>query len=348
MIKLLLLICSLSFPLFANSKIHENVLICGICRDVETRLPYTIKIMEQIGELFDDYKIIVYENNSKDDTRNLLKNWKHSNAKVFSISEDVLKSDLEKVIVNKNTNGSFFRPEEIARARNIVQDIAMSKRFSKYKYIIWMDMDFKIPPKFEGIIETFQSTQEWDAVLAYGIDPPGYFWDWYAFRDTIYPLGSELLGNDWWYMPKQLKLDQKDDWYPVYSAFGGCGIYKKSSIKGCRYSAVVTEDLEKLTRVLIDQGTCEEHPQILKYLTSINSLEDILKIDKPRPNLPKIEHSNVGIILNDFQQPVIWRMSTFVYQYPSVCEHVPFHSSMIMKGHGKIFINPRLLFTYGG
>ncbi len=115
-------------------------------------------------------------------------------------------------------------------------------------------MDFKIPPKFEGIVETFQDQRDWDAVLAYGVDPSRTYWDWYALRDRNYPIGSELLGNYWWYMPKKLSLNMNSDWYPVYSAFGGCGIYKKSSIQDCRYSAVVTEDLDLLTQWQIEKG----------------------------------------------------------------------------------------------
>lgn len=347
MIRFFLLFLSSSISLFGQAVIPEKVLICGVCRNVESQLPYTMKIMQDIGGLFEDYRIIVYENNSTDRTSKMLNNWMRYNSRVVVKSEFVGKSELEKVIVNLNTDNSFFRPELIARARNIVLDIAMSDLYQKYPYVIWMDMDFKRPPALEGIIETFTSNREWDAVFAYGIDPQGIYWDWYAFRDDVYPIGSELLGNDWWYMPKKFSLNQTNDWYPVISAFGGCGIYKKSSILGCRYSALVTEDLELVAKQLITQGQCDSHPQILKYLNGLKDLQSIVKVDFPRPNLPKVEDPKVGVLLHSFQDPVIWKMSTFVYQYPSVCEHVPFHASMIVNGHGKLFINPRLVFTYG-
>ncbi|HSW85925.1 MAG TPA: hypothetical protein VLG49_00335 [Rhabdochlamydiaceae bacterium] len=335
-------VCSCSYA----SAISEKVVICGICRDVESRLPHTIAIMEKIGALFQDYRIVVYENNSIDGTKNQLRRWRQRNSRVLVQSEDINRGDLAKSIINVKNDGHFYRPEEIARARNIVLDRAMSEEFQDFPYIIWMDMDFKIPPALRGIVEVFQSGREWDAVFAYGIDPRNTYWDWYAFRDAVYPLGSEFLGNDWWYMKKQFSLSQSDDWYPVYSAFGGCGIYKKSSIEGCRYSAIVTNDLETWMKQMQEQGF--HHHQILMYQESLKKLHRTVYIPSPVSNLPRIEDPNVGIILNEAPDAVVWRMSSFVYQYPSVCEHVPFHASMIVRGHGKLYINPRLVFTYGG
>lgn len=346
--KLSLLIIALSCSLLdIEATLPEKVLICGVCRDVEKPLPYTIQIMEEIGALFSDYRIIVYENNSQDKTSDLLKKWSHENQKVFALSEKIQKTDLANHIINLK-EGDFFRPELIARARNIVLEIAMSDPYNEFTHVIWMDMDFKIPPAFEGIVEAFESDKEWDAVLAYGIDPPGTYWDWYAFRDAVYPIGSELLGNFWWYMPRSFHLDKTMDWYPVSSAFGGCGIYKKASIKNCWYSAVVTEDLDYVAGQIIENGRLAKHLQIMKYDDLLNETTSFIYIPDPLPNMPSIEDPRVGFLLFSENIPLIWRMSSFAYQYPSVCEHVPFHASMIRRGHDKIFINPRLVFTYGG
>lgn len=342
-ISLFCLFCSFSYAV-----IPEKVLICGICRDVESRLPHTIEIMERIGDLFQDYRIIVYENNSTDRTKNILQGWGQRNFRVFVQSENINHEQLASSIINIKHDGKFYRPEEIARARNIVLDKVMSEEYKDFPYVIWMDMDFKIPPALNGIIEVFKSGKEWDAVFAYGLDPTNHYWDWYAFRDAKDPLGSEVLGNDWWYLKKNFSLLQSDDWYPVYSAFGGCGIYKKSSIEGCKYSAIVTKDLEQWVKHMLVQEQFSNNHHILLYQDKMKRLRRTLYIPSPVPNLPKIEDPNRGIFLNDAPDAVVWRMSSFVYQYPSVCEHVPFHASMIVRGHGKLFINPRLVFTYGG
>lgn len=338
------LIIFLCFYNIESNIIPEKVVICGVCKNVQNPLPYTIKIIENIGSLFKDYRVIVYENNSIDSTVNILKKWQNKNSKIKFYSENINQKNLTKVIINK-CKGDFFRPELIARARNIVLDKAMSSEYEDFQYIIWMDMDFTIPPHLNGIIEVFKANKEWDAVFANGISPASGYWDWYAFRDNVDPLGPELLGHDW-YVPKHLSFNKTDDWYPVYSAFGGCGIYKKSSIQGCRYSALVTKDLEIAAKKIIN--TLNTHPKILKYFADLNKLTSKIFIDHPRINLSDISDSKVGVILQNSNDALVWKMNSFTYKYPTVCEHVTFHASMIANGHDKLFVNPRMVFTYNG
>lgn len=329
-----------------HAVIPEKVLICGVCRDVADRLPHAIKIVENIGDLFLDYRVIVYENNSTDSTVKILNDWSNKNANVTIYNENVPDAVLSKEIVNI-CQGKFFRPELIARARNIALDKAMSSAYDEYPYIIWVDLDFKIPPKLEGFIEVFESYRYWDAVFAYGIDPQGCFWDWFALRDKIEPLGPELIGHDW-YKPKRREFNQNDDWYPVYSAFGGCGIYKKSSIKGCRYSATVTRDLEEVVRQILYHKSFVNHPVINQYFTELPKLQKWLLAPEAIAGFPEIKDPLIGLSFDASEGAIAWRMNSFTYQYPVVCEHVTFHASMIVRGHGNLFINPRLIFTYGG
>ena len=207
-------------------------------------------------------------------------------------------------------------------------------------------MECAITPSLEGFIEIFQTNKEWDAVFGFGIDHSGNYKGWNAHRDSVYPIGPELLGDGWSFPDKSCELSEKTGWHPVYSAFGGCGIYKKSSIVGCKYSALVTNDLEKLAKQLIDQGKTTQQPHILKYLSDIEKLSEILYIQYATPKLPKITDPTIGIITHTQKNPIIWKMNSSVYQFPAVCEHVPFHASMILHGHDKLFINPKLVMSY--
>lgn len=342
----MILLFLFAWKLAAWDVVPKKVLVCGVCRDVERRLPYSIKIIENIGNLFQAYKVLVYENNSHDGTVALLRTWERKNKNVQIFSEYLNEKELKKIIVNITRDGKFFRPELIARARNIVLKKAMSNEYKDFDYIIWIDMDFKIEPCYQGIAEIFMSTKEWDAVFAYGVDPSGQYWDWYALRDNVDPLGPELLGHAW-FIPKKLILKPTDDWYPVYSAFGGCGIYKKSSIKNCKYSALVTADLEEVDKNIIEEGKKRKHPKIIDYLNVQSSLKIEKIISEPHVDLPDLKSNNIGIIISDKQDALIWRMNSFTYKYPAICEHVPLHASMIKQGCNKLFINPRMIFTYG-
>jgi len=336
--------------LIFSEKLPQKVVVCGVCKNVADRLPYSIKIMENIGNLCSDYRIIVYENNSTDQTPKLLQAWNMQNSKVLTISEQLTPEECKRIFVNPdwgNKNHDFFKPEPIARARNIVKDIAMSEQYKQFEYLIWIDMDFMIEPAYKGFIEIFTSNKEWDAIFAYSSHPNGQFYDWYAFRDHKYPLGPELLGNYWWDFKKTITLNMKDEWYPVYSAFGGCGIYKKSSIQGCQYSGVVTKDVENFYKqIFLNEPLSNQFIQ--KYFDYIKNLKKTVKVDAPNFSLPDIDDVKTGIIIKNFSKDIIWRIDRAVRKYPAVCEHVALHATMIANGHDKLFINPRLLFHYSG
>lgn len=329
-----------------TAQIPHKVVLCGICKDIAQRIPHSMRIMEKIGNLFEDYRVIMYENNSGDATPQLLKDWQNRNQKVLAITENISKADLDAMVINRHLNGDFFRIELIARARNVVLDTVLSDDYADFSYVIWMDMDFIIEPRYSAIQEIFETDREWDAIFAYGVDPYYRYWDWYALRDCRYPIGAELLGKFWWRLHKQLILDPHGDWYPVQSAFGGCGIYKKESIKGCRYSALVTQDLARCIEQTIQKNKNSSW-LIQWYLQDLQNIQSLVAITNISTQLPNIKDEKVGIKIPNLSQCIIWRMNSDVYKYPGVCEHVPFHASMIARGHDKLFINPRLVFRYG-
>lgn len=325
--------------------IPGKVIICGTCKDVALYLPHTIQIMEKMGRLFEDYRVIISENNSQDDTKIILKDWMKKNKKIFAYMSNLAKTDLNKIVVNTHDDGTYFKVDLIAHGRNIVLDKAMASRFDSYPYLIMMDMDFKCAPPPQSIIEIFRSRQDWDAVFAYGVGTNNIYWDWYALRDYNEPLGPELVGSDW-FTQKKWSLDKTDQWCQVYSAFGGCGIYKRNSIRGCRYSSTITADMEKLYKKVIAAGQCTGHPAILKYLNNVARMPTKIVIPSLHTHLPCIKNPNIGVVLQKETDALTWRMNSFVYQYPAVADHIPFHASMIMRGHKKLFINPRFIFKY--
>ena len=73
-----------------NNKVHmgiqniknKKIVICALARDVEKCFPkYVDKIM-LFTEGFENYNIIIYENDSKDRTRELLREWAQRDKKV--------------------------------------------------------------------------------------------------------------------------------------------------------------------------------------------------------------------------------------------------------------------------
>lgn len=319
------------FTSLSATQIPDKVLICGIGRNIEAAVPNTIRSATQLGSHFADYRVIIYENNSSDKTKQLLQSWANKNPKVQFISEKISKRRIVQELSMKVMN----RTEAIARARNIVLDAAMNKKYSDYKYVIWADLDFLDPWDVESIVETIlHPEQEWDAVFAYGA------YDLFALRSAEFPIGFELLGIPFFDKIDEMKskfiLNRDDPWKRVYSAFGGVGIYKRKALKGCRYSGVVTQDLETLTQLWLANTMglfYTDYQELLSRFTPIELKGEYLK---NRDKLP----DQFGLKMP--KGKIVWFSCTPNTTLAWTCEHVPLHASMILQGHDKLFINPKI------
>ena len=103
-----------------------NCCICGPVKNCESYLPKVLENMEKIGALFDDYKILIYYDKSRDNTLNILKQYQNKNNKML-------------FYVNKQPV-SQFRTHNIAIARNFCLNFVKQNR-EKYPFFIMMDCD---------------------------------------------------------------------------------------------------------------------------------------------------------------------------------------------------------------
>ncbi len=311
----------------AHPKFSEKAIICGTCKNVEKPLPAVIQSIEKIGVLFSDYKVFIYENNSTDNTVSILNKWAERNSNVDITSESFSKEELYSLAISHTFENVPFRTEIIAYGRNIVMKKALESHLDDYTYVFMLDMDFANGYSIKGICDSLTQMIEWDAIFANGIDRQGKYYDQYALRDGVMPLGPELLGNEWWssLATHSLNLNKKNQLKAVYSAFGGLGIYKRNSIKDCYYSGTVTDELEIFVKNFISSNT--NHWQVLKYLNEDKSTHSLIRI------------SNSDDAIN-------WRINSGGYDFPVCCEHVTFHAMMINRGHDKMFINPKMIIQY--
>lgn len=219
---------------------ESSIVVCGIVRNAETGLKRNIPVINSICANFHDYKIVVFENNSKDRTKKILEAWHDSNHEnVFILMEDY---ELEKVIpsykeVKCNPFFSLWRIEKMANLRNKYLDFIDYKGWNP-DYLMVVDLD--ISKIYEGgFFSSFTSSFEWDAVTANGYSYSPSFRKRYHDTYALVELGNEdipqtensIYGNG--YVFRDLKK-----WVPVYSAFGGLSIYRYEKIKGLRYKAI--------------------------------------------------------------------------------------------------------------
>lgn len=223
LIFVLLLVFSYLFIKFKKDKydkVENSAVIVGTARDIEKFLKNTIKKLEMISEIFQKYQIIIYENDSKDNTLNILNNWKNNNKNIEIISE-------------KNVSG--LRTQRLAYGRNILLKKALKLN---YDYLIVIDLDdVNQNLTKDSILSSLNNKNEWAVMCA----NQKKYYDLYALRTY-----DDWLPFDCWDCMK-IKSDRefcinsrnknlpKDRLINVKSCFGGLAIYKMKYINKCVY-----------------------------------------------------------------------------------------------------------------
>lgn len=303
-----------------------KVLICGVCKNIEPFVQNTINNIEDLGSNFDDYHVVIYENNSIDNTKPFLTEWSQNNHRVTIISENLTEDQLSEGVLCFTWNNLPSRMELIAKARNKVLEVIREPRFDDYGFVVMADLDFQSMWPIDEVVKTLLSegNGKWDCVSANGILPDGIYYDRYALRNSEFPFGPELLGDVWWEeIPRTPLKFSSTNWVPVFSAFGGLAIYKRRSILSSVYEGHVTEEFRTDCQNILASLPASQR---LKYL-----------------KLHGVKPTSVRELLNI---PIIFQLNSGYYEYPVCCEHVIFHASMRKHGFGKIFINPQMILRY--
>lgn len=229
---LLLLICIVYIYKFLEKNKNRNitklpnvssVVLIGTARDIEGFLPTTFKNIQMICDCFKKSNIIIYENDSKDKTLELLQNWSLTKKNVNIISE-------------KNVPG--LRTHRLSHGRNIIMDKALAL---KSDYIVVMDLD-NVNDKLtkDAFLSSFKFPNlDWAVMTA---NQYKKFYDVWALRtyDDWMPFDYVeciIEKNDLNYCHRNRvkHIDKNKELISVKSAFSGLGIYKTKYIEKCKY-----------------------------------------------------------------------------------------------------------------
>ena len=281
---------------------------------------------------FPTMNLYMYENNSTDDTPDNLKLWAETNTHVHVKSEVIpMEWFLERSKAQTYDNNAC-RLEIHAVCRNKVLEMmeADGMGLEEDDITIVMDPDIKQvwPTDFlEQLLMNYPKGV--DAVFANGLSLRLTYYDAYTYFDEKHPFGMELIHEDKILSEKYPAITQHIPFdsqpIPVLNAFGGLAVYRSTSLRGSRYSGVVTKDLHAMNLKFI-----EEHPDH-PYVKAVK--------EKPETHY---HGAQLGLYL--FDKELFYRNNAG-YNYPVVCEHVPLHASMRMKGFDKMFILPPLLYV---
>jgi hypothetical protein len=206
-----------------------SAVLCGLARDVQHSLPSMSVRLERLGAMFADYRIVVFENDSRDGTLGFLWAWQQENSRVDVISE---------LLGNRRWGQvcDLERAAKMAEYRNRYVAHAVD-RYPNFDFLIAVDLDLPNGFSYDGVANTFGRT-DWDAVGSNGVLYHGYgsyartpmFFDAWAFRrvgDRRSRTFEEI---------NRLCFRRGERLVPVWSSFGGLAVYRMAPFReGARY-----------------------------------------------------------------------------------------------------------------
>ena len=321
-------------PANISASVNEEVVICSCVRDVEKFASKMITSIESLGKNFSRYKVVVYENNSRDNTKEILRSWQKENPNVCVFVENLSVSSLKRQVFMKIPH----KVEKIARARNFILDLLKDPKLDSYPYVIWVDWNESVWNESEVVPSIASPEHDFDGVFAF-VDT-----DLVSVRTQKYPIGFELLGNEYTsFLPtigKAIAQELSPCWTQVFSGFGGLGIYKKSSLLEGRYAACVTKHLDsQVQKWLHQKEDLQTDLMYQKYL-------DLLKGNEPFvsdfPLLYRDDQFPKVLALKLPEGKMVWFSCTQNTTFAWTSEHVNLHANMAENGKGRFYINPKI------
>jgi hypothetical protein len=230
--------------------IDKTVAIAILARDCEKTLPNNIKKIEHLRTYFKDSTVIVIENDSIDQTKNVLKEWERNARHVVVISEDCH----TKTIPDKSKECPFpgtsmYRMEKMCFFRNKYMDYLRNINI-EYDYLMIIDIDID-SFDVQSIIDTIiNAPSDWTTLFANGVRYLKIFKKIKIGYYDTYPLllcnenadDNIIIEKTYKEMAenavKIIKVLKKKKFVSCVSAFGGIGIYKYPYIKNEHYYTI--------------------------------------------------------------------------------------------------------------
>lgn len=207
---------------------NSSVVICGTVRDGGYALVKNIARVERLGSLAKKYNVVVVENDSIDQTKEVLSVWSSENENVHVITNDF----------GKESHGQTrcrSRMEDMAFYRNIYLEYVRENY--ECDYVIIYDLDIEGGFSYEGVLSSF-GYSNWgvmggNSILYKEVDGKirRMYFDSFAFQR----LGQSEISDDREVNP--LVFNRGEPPFEVNSCFGGMAIYNSSAIfsEGTKY-----------------------------------------------------------------------------------------------------------------
>ncbi len=208
---------------------RSTVIIAGLARSIASVLPATMLRMELLGKTFANYQILVYENDSVDETPEILRDWAASNQRVTIVSETLgAPASLPIRCSSRADRMAHYR----ARCQSLIRE-----KLGAAEHVILVDTDLEGGWSPDGVASTF-GEENWDFVGSNGVIFKRQGWqvnamaqyDAWAYREDVgfNPLSTKYVNN--------LVYQRGQPLIPLPSCFGGLGVYRMEAYLAGDYS----------------------------------------------------------------------------------------------------------------
>ena len=340
-----------------NDTINANqcgIIVCGVCKNVVGTLPVIRAAFEELASKAGvPCWAVFYENNSDDGTDAELMKWAAEASHQVQVQCDKFTREEELTRCAARTfDNKPCRMEQIAHARNRLLGILETDTGprSNAKYTMMIDMDNPVPFPVNAILKCIARDPDgFDALVCNGLNPFGYMYDTYAYRDAQFPFGPEIMREAFWsgqhqcyvqtavhnktlFHTRQMKHNPALlPYIPVASGFNGLCIFRREAIMGVRYSAVPTADMNAEYKLL----NCIP-PLAKNAKTHVDGASvGMYMFPKDKGN-DKDSHKDNGIFY----------FHNSGYNFPVVCEHVPFFAAMRANNRRRIYLCTDLVWNW--
>ena len=233
----------------SQSKMKQyNVIFGATIRNVEPYIINGLKNIDLCGSKFNNYSVVIYENDSTDNTRKLLNDNKKDN--YHYIFEDNVTENRRTMRLENGRN----------KILNKVRELNIN---NEYQYMIILDLDdINNSGMFVNSIESCFNYDEntWDVLTG---NQTNMYYDLWALRkkdDMEYDCWEKVRENGHTnesihtFVQSKYKRYQPGQLLEVDSSFGGIAIYKLSSIpNSCNYIGSLPDGNETCEHVLFNK-----------------------------------------------------------------------------------------------
>jgi len=241
-----------------------NCCICGPVKNCAPYLKKNLSNMDKLGSLFEDYKILIYYDESSDDSLKILKDYQVTNPNML-------------LYVNSKPV-SQFRTHNIANARNFCLNFVKENK-ETFPYFIMMDMDdvnckeLNVEPLVRSL-----KREDWDG-LSFNTSPAYYdIWGlsiWpYCFSYNHFEKNEQFYTIIQNYVTQLLEKLEPGGLLPCISSFNGLSIYRTTKFLNTYYDGRIRLDIVPGINLLAHSKATGSKIVFKKYITSDCNYED--------------------------------------------------------------------------